>query len=581
MKSQLYRQPEVDGWVKAEGKRLVNGRGEELILRGVGLGSWLLPEGYMWKLPAEGDRPRRIERMVTELIGERNAATFWQTYFNRYTSEADIRQLSLEGFNSVRVPFNARKLLEGELNEEGYNPDQLELLDRVIDWCRTWGVYVILDMHGAPGGQTGANIDDSENDQPELFTSAEHRQAAIDLWRYLAQRYRDEWIVAGYDLLNEPLPDYHGKYKDWLEPLYRDMIATIREVDERHLIILEGAHWSTDWTVFTEKLDDNVLYQFHKYWNNPDTESIQKYLDFRNAWNVPIFMGEGGENDLDWYAGAFRLFEDHRISWNFWTWKKIDTINSPCSIPKPEGWEKLGNWLEGGNKPEPEEACRILGRYLDGMLFDACDYRSEVVNALLRRAPMRIPAIHYGYKGEGESFGFKDSERDQITWQSDYRRGDGLAIRKLDGEPMLPRTEPGWHRWDVGDGLCVELPEGGWLAYEFTIAAEAVASVLAETAATSVEITKASIETTSAKPSAPTPFSLKLRLMAAGEEAKTGAALELELDGVPLGQLPADSTWSSAVLSDPLPLLAPGLHRLVLTAIGGALLLESVELDRS
>lgn len=599
------RQSEVDGWVKADGKRLVNGRGEELILRGVGLGSWLLPEGYMWKMPQQGDRPRRIEAMVSGLLGESGAEAFWRTYFERYTAEEDIRQLALEGFNSVRVPFNSRKLLEGPLNEDGYNAFQVGLLDDVVGWCRKWGVYVILDMHGAPGGQTGANIDDCENDQPELFTSSEHRQASIDLWRYLAKRYRDEWIVAGYDLLNEPLPEFHGQYNDRVEPLYRDMIAAIREVDDRHLIVVEGVHWSTDFSVFTEKLDGNVLYQFHKYWNNPDTESIQKYLDFRDEWNVPIFMGEGGENDLDWYAGGFRLFEDHRIGWNFWTWKKMDTTNSPCSVRKPDGWEKLGAWLEGGAKPEPEEAVRILGDYLDGLPLAAVDYRPEVVNALLRRLPVRIPAIHYGYKGEGESFGLGGAER--IDWESGYRRGDGLAIRKLDGAPHLPPSEPGWHPWNVGDGLCVELPAGAWTAYEF-LAPDAAADAAragsaaagaarANAAATGSAATpdggaQASDEAAAAADSAggvgreaaamdldvgaqesgeAAGFGVKLRLKAAA----AGAAAELELDGRPIGRLDAGGEWSEAELGA-LPQPEPGLRRLVVKASGGALLLEGI-----
>ncbi|WP_370639069.1 glycoside hydrolase family 5 protein [Cohnella sp. REN36] len=282
------RRLEVEGWVKAQGQRLVNGRGEDLILRGPGLGSWLLPEGYMWKLPEGGDRPRRIERMIAELIGQEEATAFWRTYHDRYTSEEDIRRIAEEGFNSVRVPFNARMLLEGERNAQGYSEYALGLLDRIIDWCRQWKLYVILDMHGAPGGQTGANIDDSERDQPELYIDPAYRQAAIDMWRMLAERYRDEWIVAGYDLLNEPLPDYHGQYHGEAEPLYRDMIRAIREVDDRHLIILEGVHWSTDWSIFTEPLDGNVLYQFHKYWNNRrasrDTSTSGKRGTCRSSW---------------------------------------------------------------------------------------------------------------------------------------------------------------------------------------------------------------------------------------------------------------------------------------------------------
>ncbi len=152
--------------------------------------------------------------------------------------------------------------------EEGF-----QLLDNLVDWCSKHNVYVIIDMHGAPGGQTGANIDDSPNDQPELFTDKKNQDRLVDLWVKIASRYKDEPAVAGYDLLNEPLPQRTGaaaKYKDQLEPLYKRITAAIREVDKRHMITLEGCDWANDWSVFSTPFDDNLFYQFHYYcWDRP------------------------------------------------------------------------------------------------------------------------------------------------------------------------------------------------------------------------------------------------------------------------------------------------------------------------
>ncbi|RKP49994.1 glycoside hydrolase family 5 protein [Cohnella endophytica] len=461
----------VTGFLKAEGRRLVNGEGREVILRGVGFGSWLLPEGYMWKFPDAGDRPRRIERMIVDLIGEEKATRFWETYYDRYIAEADIRRIAEEGFNSVRVPINSRFLFAGDGDGE-YHEGHLELLDRVIGWCRKHGVYVILDLHGAPGGQTGTNIDDSPRDKPELFLDENNRRLTIALWRMLAERYRDEWIVAGYDLLNEPLPNWFAEYNDRVMPLYRDIVREIREVDDRHLIILEGVHWSTDWSIFEpgedgRMIDDNVLLQFHKYWNNPDTESIQTYLDKRDEWNVPIFMGEGGENNVEWYAGAFRLFEDHGISWNFWTWKKLDTTNSPCSVRLPDGWPKLVSYLEGGEKPSAEEAERILTEYLRNLALERCDYYPEVANALLFKPGIRIPAIFYGYRGEGLSFGIGKHAEKKIG----FRDGDGTDIRFKTGVLEQPNYQHGrGEAWTPDQWMYVRLDEGDWLEYEVNVA---------------------------------------------------------------------------------------------------------------
>lgn len=372
---------DVVGFVRAEGRKLVNGEGREILLRGVGLGNWLLPEGYMWKFPEQGDRPRRIEGFVERLVGSEKAAQFWELYYERYIMEADIERMAAEGFNSIRVPINARFLIEdGE--PLTIKPHRLDYLDRLIGWCSVHRLYVILDLHGAPGGQTGTNIDDSERDHPDLFTDEKNKRLTVGLWRMLADRYKDEWIVAGYDLLNEPLPDWFAAYNGQMLPLYQEIVGAIREVDTRHLIILEGVHWATDWSIFTEKIDDNLMLQFHKYWSTPDTESIRPYLDKREEWDVPIFMGEGGENNTDWYAAAFQLFEEHNISWNFWPWKKMDTGNSPCSINKPDDWHVLVQALEGGECPAAAVAERILWNMLHNLPLERCTYHEHVVRSL-------------------------------------------------------------------------------------------------------------------------------------------------------------------------------------------------------
>jgi hypothetical protein len=232
------------------------------------------------------------------------------------------------------------------------------------------------------------------------------------------------------------------------------------------MIILEGVHWSTDWSILGEKLDDNVLLQFHKYWNNPDTESIQVYLDKREEWNVPIFMGEGGENNQDWYAGAFRMFEDHDISWNFWTWKKMDTDNSPCSINMPADWQQLIDYLQGGAKPDEETAQRILWEYLDNLSLDHCTYYPEVVYSLLGRPSVRIPAIFYGYLGEGVSFGLANPTDRPIG----FRVHDGTDIHFIEGERTTPNFQHGrGEAWQADERLCVQLAAEDWLAYEVNV----------------------------------------------------------------------------------------------------------------
>jgi len=184
---------------------MVNESGKKVFLKGVGLGNWMLPEGYMWKFGAGGDRPRKIEKLVAELIGEEKASRFWTLFRKQYITEADIKRIAELGFNSVRPALNSRLFLT-----EGDNPvyvdEGFQLLESLISWCRKYQLYVIIDMHGAPGGQTGQNIDDSPKDQPELFMDKKYQDQLEELWVKLATKYKDEPVVAAYDLLNEPLP---------------------------------------------------------------------------------------------------------------------------------------------------------------------------------------------------------------------------------------------------------------------------------------------------------------------------------------------------------------------------------------
>ncbi len=270
-----------------------------VLLRGFGLGGWLLPEGYMWQMEGECDRPRRMERLIETLCGPEYAVSFWQRYQRSYITKADIGWIADQGFNSVRLPINARRLFRFADGKATFLPDTLVCIDRLIAWCKERDLYVILDMHAAPGGQTGQNIDDSADDQPRLFLERANQDALCAAWELLARRYADEPTVAAYDLLNEPLPDFFSRYNDRLLPLYRRLIARIRAVDPNHMILLEGAHWATDFSVLDDmsraEAADNLGLQFHRYWSPPDEESLESYKQAASRLDVPLYLGEAGK----------------------------------------------------------------------------------------------------------------------------------------------------------------------------------------------------------------------------------------------------------------------------------------------
>jgi hypothetical protein len=427
------------GYVHAQDGEIVDGDGRPLLLRGVGLGNWLLAEGYMWKFTDPLSSPRRIEARVESLIGPAAAATFWKRFRDTFITEADIARIAELGFDHIRLPINSRIVLD---DDGGFIEEGFDYIDRAVDWCERHGLWILLDLHGAPGGQTGTNIDDSPNDKPELFMEQRYRDQTVALWTELARRYRDRTAVMGYDLLNEPLPnEWQHVYPAELVQLYKDLTAAIREVDPHHLIMYEGSQWATNWSIFTEVLDPNSVLQFHRYWCAPDRASIAEYLDARDRLGLPIYMGEGGENTPEWIYTATRLYEQHNIGWNFWPWKKLDTRTSPVSAYLPDGWARVA---DAEDPMDAVAAQTALDAMLDNVELKNCADREDVVNALFGRAPLRIPA--WGY-----------IEPDPAA-PSRFERPE-LTAEQLDAIWFHTAGEP------YDEGLAIAVPAGGELRF--------------------------------------------------------------------------------------------------------------------
>jgi len=309
-------------------------------------------------------------------------------------------------------------------------------------------------MHAAPGGQTGANIDDSPNDQPELFSNKRNQDRLVELWVKIAQRYNDEPAVAAYDLLNEPLPRRTGaedKYKDQLEPLYKRITAAIREVDKRHMITLEGADWANDWSVFSAPFDPNVFYQFHFYcWDRPTRlNGIEKFLRDRDRLNTPVWVGETGEKDNAIYWATTQCFETHNIGWSFWPWKKMDTRNTPYSIQPPVGWDAVAAYSRGRQKPSVELAEKAFTGLLNNIRLANCTFCPDVVNAIFRRVPGKVEAENYGHEGLNHSYFVRDTSYKAKF----YRTAEPVPIEEIQGV----------NRWTSGQGI--RLQAGEWTGY--------------------------------------------------------------------------------------------------------------------
>ena len=287
-------------FMTVSGSQFIAPDGNPVILKGTNLGNWLLPEGYMFKF-GKTNAAWMIDEAFNQLVGPAETDAFWLEYLDNYITEDDIAYLKSIGVNHVRVPFNYR-LFTGE-HYMGSQNHGFTYLDRVIEWGEKHEVWILLDMHAAPGGQTGDNIDDSYG-YPFLFVDEASQDQIVEIWTRIAEHYKDNPTVIGYDLLNEPIAHYFEEDYDILnsalEPLYKRITTAIRTVDTNHIIVLGGAQWNTNFSVFSEPFDDKLAYEFHKYWMDVNVGEIQAFLDLRDKYNIPIYMGESGENTDEW-----------------------------------------------------------------------------------------------------------------------------------------------------------------------------------------------------------------------------------------------------------------------------------------
>ena len=454
------------GFLHTEGKEIVEGNGEPILLRGFGLGGWLVPEGYMLINRAwiEGfESPTQIENHILDLIGEEKSKEFWEDYRKNFVSRADIDQIAEWGFNHIRLPFHYKQFH----TEDGSTPIGYEIVDTLLSWCEPYNMYVILDMHCAPGAQNGGPISDSDG-IARLWLEEDKKELTVEIWREIAEYYSDNTLIGGYDLINEPvLPQ--GITLSEFKQIYIDITQAIREVDQNHIVFIEGNWYGTDFSGLTPPWDDNMSYSFHKYWGETDISTIQSYLAMRNTYDIPLWMGESGENSNSWYYEALvKLLEENNIGWNFWCHKKADKITSPYSaIISPE-YNSLLDYFEGTTfPPTPEEAEYALSTLTTNLKIENCAVNEGVIKCLTdpdygsiskpyrpHSIPGTIAAVHYDVGNWGVSY-----TDDNWYNNGDGGYNDGWSYRN-DGVDVEKNTNPNGYPYNVG---WTEV--GEWLGY--------------------------------------------------------------------------------------------------------------------
>lgn len=377
-------------FLTANGNTIVNGQGAPVLLRGMGLGGWMVQEGYMLQTSSFANAQHEIQAAIEGLIGAEATATFYDAWLHNHVREADIDSLHEWGFNAVRLPLHYNLFTlpieeEPEPFQNTWLDAGFELTDSLVQWCKDRQIYVILDLHAAPGGQGyDSAISDYDPDKPSLWENAENRAKMAALWKRIATHYAEEPWIAGYDLLNEPNWDLPGGTA--LRALYEQCTDSIRTVDTGHMLFIEGNWFANDFTGLTPPWDDNMVYSPHKYWNANDQASLQTFLDLRNQYNVPLFLGESGENSNVWFRDAIHLLEGLDIGWAWWPLKKIESTSGALSIEKTEGYQTLLDHWEGqGAAPSPEAAAAILMDLTERIKAEHCKVNVDVIDAMMRQ----------------------------------------------------------------------------------------------------------------------------------------------------------------------------------------------------
>jgi aryl-phospho-beta-D-glucosidase BglC (GH1 family) len=380
---------QAQSFLQASGPRIINASNQEVILKGVNLGGWQVQEGYMLK-PGYGDNGTGTQSLVKKGLFNQNQSdsqveNFYQQWRDNFFTKADIDYLKDKGFNCVRLPLHYELFLTASqravrtnvskgstsygdyLNalRGWYNNNQLftdptqqegvRLIDEVLSWAGANGMYVVLDLHAAPGAQgQDMNIADAlVTGGKDFWNNQINQDIAVRLWSTLSNRYKSDPRVAMYDVLNEPnyIPNtstQNGNQR--LHDVMQRFINTIRANNDNHLILLEGNGFGNDYNYMEKRTftnTANLVYNSHRYsgsgyeidnnpnsvdGNNPNSlRLIGNLTRFRTDNNVPIWVGETGENSAQWMADAANGLNSVGIGWCHWTYKRFDT-NSTAAL---------------------------------------------------------------------------------------------------------------------------------------------------------------------------------------------------------------------------------------------------------
>lgn len=343
----------VENYLRAQGQTIVDARGKTVYLRGINLGGWLMKEAYL--LHAPNFPERKMKQTFIKALGQEAWDDWEATFRAQFIQKDDFARIRNMGLNCVRVPFHYR-LVESTPGQ--YDSAGVKYLDQVMDWAGEYQLYVILDLHAAPGCQNHDWHSDSLG-AADFWKRPAYQTRACRIWEFLASRYADKEFLAGYDLLNEAVVEDTALLNNY----YRSAIAALRRHDTRHIVFIEGNRWATDLGCLDRFEDENYVLSFHTYEpldmtfnfvplkaypagrgaSRYDARNLrahlQSYLSVARQRQVPLFVGEfgvhyraGQSGELKWLEDNLSLFKEYGFHWTYWTYKAVKNFMFPDGV---------------------------------------------------------------------------------------------------------------------------------------------------------------------------------------------------------------------------------------------------------
>jgi endoglucanase len=307
----------------ADGAKWAKASGKAVNLKGTNLGNWLVQEFWMMGQGGNGVTDQcTLENKLTERFGYAEKERLIKLFRDSWMTERDWDQLQAFGFNIVRLPI-LWSVIEDEKNPKTLRADAWQYLDWAIAEGKKRGIYVILDLHGAQGGQT-PNDHTGCAGQNKYWTSTEYQDRAKWLWEQIATKYKDEPAVAAYDPLNEPW----GSTAEDMATRVTELYDTIRKIDAKHIVMLPSHYGNIE--VYGDPVAKgmtNVAFELHPYPGLFGDRPMDTHYDIHRDWLRCGASGTGGVCD-----------------WN----TKITALKTPFLMGEFQPWQSAG--LELGGK---------------------------------------------------------------------------------------------------------------------------------------------------------------------------------------------------------------------------------------